>query len=301
MRRGTSTFRLHTGIGIGVSGGSTYTVSAYVRLSSASSGQALTFGLACVTSAGTRLGWSYTPTLALVGEQTWQYVEGQTTVPPPALRVVGSPKLTLSGMARHEVVNVDEMTLRPYRAALVIGAHGNIADSGASAYDATDWLETNHRLGPLQSDKIFFDGSTPLPQAGRARPTTAMRSSSRCQLVVARVCDRLQGSGVRGAAKRHSLPDCPPINRSSWCGGRSRERVVLGLFRGQWQRPELRLLLRATVGQHPPGGGGRRGHTRGSGGHGCEYIRVPTRGLAARSSPRVPTSTSTSPTTTPRK
>ena len=81
VRRGTSTFRLHTGIGIGLSGGSTYTVSAYVRLSSASSGQALTFGLACVTSAGTRLGWSYTPTLALVGEQTWQYAEGQTTVP----------------------------------------------------------------------------------------------------------------------------------------------------------------------------------------------------------------------------
>ena len=68
-------------------------------------------------------------------------------------------------MARHEVVNVDEMTLRPYRAALVIGAHGNIADSGASAYDATDWLETNLRLGPLQSDKTFFDGSTPLPSS----------------------------------------------------------------------------------------------------------------------------------------
>lgn len=165
VRRGTSTFRLHTGIGIRVSGGSTYTVSAYVRLSSASSGQALTFGLACVTSAGTRLGWSYTPRLALVGEQTWQYVEGQTTVPSTCARVVGSPKLTLSGMARHEVVNVDEMTLRPYRAALVIGAHGNIADSGASAYDATDWLETNHRLGPLQSDKIFFGGSTPLPSS----------------------------------------------------------------------------------------------------------------------------------------
>jgi hypothetical protein len=165
-KAGTSVFKLQKGVAIGVSGGSTYTLSAYVMLSSASSGQTLTFGLNCYSSPGHSLGWSYTPSLALVGEQTWQYVEGQVTVPSACTNVVASPKVTLSGMANGEAVNVDELTFRPYRAALVMGAHGNTADDGnTAAYTATDWLDTNLLLGPLQSDKFFFTPTKALPSS----------------------------------------------------------------------------------------------------------------------------------------
>lgn len=162
---GTSVFKLRKGVAIGVSGGSTYTLGTYVRLSSAAGGQALKFGLGCYTSAGRWLGLSYTPRLGLVAETTWQYVEGQTTVPSTCEDVVSTPRLTFSGMAAGEVVNVDELTFRPYRAALVIGAHGNIADGGTSSYTATDWLDTNNVIGPLQSDNFFFGPTTPLPSS----------------------------------------------------------------------------------------------------------------------------------------
>src|SRR5438270_9981827 len=85
---GMSVFRLRQGVAIGVSGGSTYTVSAYVKLSSAAGGQTLRFGLGCYTSSGTWVALSNTPTLALVGETTWQYVEAQTTVPSACADVV---------------------------------------------------------------------------------------------------------------------------------------------------------------------------------------------------------------------
>jgi hypothetical protein len=160
---GTSVFRLRRGVAIGVNGGSRYTVSAYVKLSSAAGGQTLRFGLGCYTSGGTFVALSNTPKLPLVGETSWQYVEGHTTVPSTCAQAVGSPKLTLGGMAAGEVVNVDALTLRPYRAALVIGAHGNIANGGTSAYTATDWLDTNNLLGPLQSDNFFFGPTQPLP------------------------------------------------------------------------------------------------------------------------------------------
>ena len=163
---GVSVFRLQKGVAIGVGGGNTYTLSGYVKLSSASRGQALRFGLACHAAPGRLLRWSYTPTMALVGERSWQYVEAQTTVPSKCDHVVGSPQLAFTGMAAGEVVNVDEVTLRPYRAALVIGAHGDTANDGhLHSYTATDWLETNHVLGPLQSDKFFYNASTPLPSS----------------------------------------------------------------------------------------------------------------------------------------
>jgi hypothetical protein len=126
--------------------------------------------------------------LALVGETTWQYVEGQTTVPSACADVVGSPKLTFSGMAAGEVVNVDELTLRPHRAALVIGAHGNIANGGTSAYTATDWLDTNNLLGPLQSNNVFFGVTKPLPSSWSS-------SSNNCY-------------EVEQALPRRSWPEC---------------------------------------------------------------------------------------------
>jgi hypothetical protein len=161
---GKSSFGLPKSVAVGISGGHTYTISAYVKLSSASRGQAMKFALACYASPGRWLGWSYTPTITLVGERSWQYVEGQTTVPPECADAVGSPQVALSGMTAGEVVNVDEMTLRPYRAALVMGAHGNTArDGDLYSYTAADWLHTDKLLGPLQSDKFFYNASTSLP------------------------------------------------------------------------------------------------------------------------------------------
>ena len=163
-RAGKSSFSLQKGVSIALNGGDTYTVSAYIRLSSVAGGQALKFALACYAASGRWLGWSYTPSMALVGEQSWQYVEGQITVPSTCADVVASPKVAIAGMAAGEVVNLDEMTLRPYRAALVLGAHGNTAgDGNLSSYTATDWLGTNSVLGPLQSDKFFYNASKSLP------------------------------------------------------------------------------------------------------------------------------------------
>ena len=163
---GLSVFRLQKSDAIGVGGSNTYTLSAYVKLSSASRGQALRFGLACYAAPGRLLKWSYTPAMALVGERSWQYVEAQTTVPSRCGHVVGSPQLAFMGMAAGEAVNVDEVTLRPYRAALVMGAHGNTQDDGRLySYTATDWLHTNDLLGPLQADKVFYDASMPLPSS----------------------------------------------------------------------------------------------------------------------------------------
>ena len=162
---GTSTFSLQQGVAIRVGGGNTYTISAYIKLSSTAGGQALSFAVNCYARPGMWVGWAYTPSLQLTGAQSWQYVEGQITVPSGCANVVGSPKVTLTGMAAGEVVNVDELTLRPYRAALVIGAHGNTAYDGALHYTAQDWLGTNNLIGPLQSDKFFYTPTKPLPSS----------------------------------------------------------------------------------------------------------------------------------------
>ena len=51
-RAGTSAFTLQKDVAIGVSGANTYTVSAYVKLSSLARGQTLTCGLNCYASPG---------------------------------------------------------------------------------------------------------------------------------------------------------------------------------------------------------------------------------------------------------
>jgi hypothetical protein len=166
----------------------TYTVSAYVKLSSAAGGQSLSFGLGCYSSAGTWLGWSYTPRLGLIGSKGWQYSEGRTTLPSACARAAASPKLTFGGVTAGEVVNLDELTLRPARAALVIGAHGNTAYGHGKAYAALDWLETNHVLGPLQSDKLFFHAlpsSWSNPSNGCYRIERAIPAASWPECVIA--------------------------------------------------------------------------------------------------------------------
>lgn len=164
---GTSSFKLQEGSGstqINVTGGATYTIGGYFKLSSSATGQTVQFSLGCYTSTGTWIGWYSTPTLSLAAATTWQYAEGQVTVPitPSACaNVQDSPKVTLGGMAGSETVNVDEFVFKSYRGAEAIGAHGDAcADGNCNNYTATDWLDSNSTgssgIGPLQINKEFF-------------------------------------------------------------------------------------------------------------------------------------------------
>src|SRR5207245_888640 len=62
-------------------------------------------------------------------------------------------------------VNMDEAIFAPSRAALLIGAHGQNGVDGNGGYTAQDWTDTNNKIGPLQTDKEFYDGNgkKPLP------------------------------------------------------------------------------------------------------------------------------------------
>ena len=159
---GSSVFALPLHEAIRVHGSSTYTISAYVKLSSEAPGQGMRFALHCYTSTGSSLGQVQVLTQP-ARENSWQYVQGQMTLPAGCRDVVSSPKVTLTGMSAGESAYLDEMTLRPYRAALVIGAHGNVADGRSPRYTARDWLDTDKLLGPLQSDKTFYDADHQVP------------------------------------------------------------------------------------------------------------------------------------------
>jgi hypothetical protein len=157
---GTSTFKLGNASGavqIPVTQGNTYTVGAYFKIP-AVTGQSLTFGLGFFNASGTWLGWGRTGSLGLTSSGKWQYVSGQITAPANAASVIGSPEVTYSGATASEAINMDEAAFVPYRAAQIIGAHGNGVPELAS-----DWLSANAAIGPLQSDKDFWDPSQPLP------------------------------------------------------------------------------------------------------------------------------------------
>lgn len=106
---------------------------------------------------------------------TWQYSEADITIPSNCAYVLGSPKVTLGGLKNGAAVNMDEVTFAPYRAALIIGARAPTGIDGLGHYTATDWILTNwkdssmttYNIGPLQSDKEFYDdsGGQPLPSS----------------------------------------------------------------------------------------------------------------------------------------
>jgi hypothetical protein len=159
---GTSTFKLGnaaTAVQIPVTAGSTYTVGAYFRIP-AVTGQSLTFGLGFFNAAGTWLGWQRTGPLSLSGSGQWQYLSGSVTAPATAASVIGSPEVTYTGATTGETINMDEAAFVPKRAAQIIGAHG---PSTTGKYTAANWLTANSSIGPLQSDKQFFNPSTPMP------------------------------------------------------------------------------------------------------------------------------------------
>jgi hypothetical protein len=134
----------------------TYTLGGWFKLPAANSGESVTFGLGLYDKNGNWLGWSSTPALGLSATLNWQYVEGQITPPSTAAWTLDSPKVTLSNAAAGQVTYMDMLVFKPYRAAQAIGAHGSVC-STCGNYTAADWIATNNTIGPLQSDKEFFN------------------------------------------------------------------------------------------------------------------------------------------------
>jgi hypothetical protein len=142
----------------------TYTLGGWFKLPAANSGENVDFSLGLYDSAGNWLGWSsFNEPLALSATSNWQYVEGQITVPTNAAWALDSPKITLSNAAAGQVTYMDMLVFKPYRAAQAIGARASSCDK--CAYTATDWITTDGKIGPLQSDKEFLTGD--LPSAGK--------------------------------------------------------------------------------------------------------------------------------------
>ncbi|MGH3156207.1 MAG: carbohydrate binding domain-containing protein, partial [Streptosporangiaceae bacterium] len=170
---GSSSFRISgtpDAIDINVTPGDEYRVGAYFKLP-ADSGETVQFSLNCYDSAGDYLGVVNGTTNNLLDTTKWQYSEDDITVtanPDGCAYVQGAPKVTLGGLPADAAVNMDEAIFAPYRAALIIGAKGENGADGNSGYDASDWILTNwtsssmtsYNIGPLQSDKEFYDGSS---------------------------------------------------------------------------------------------------------------------------------------------
>jgi hypothetical protein len=171
---GTSSFKLQEGTGptqINVTNPATYTIGGYFKLSSSAAGQTVQFSLGCYDSTGKWIGWQDTPVESLAGATTWQYAEGQVTVPSGCANVQDSPKVTLGGMAASETVNLDEFVFKSYRGAETIGAHGDAcADGSCHDYTAADWLASDSTgssgIGPLQIDKEFIPAGSGLSWPG---------------------------------------------------------------------------------------------------------------------------------------
>jgi hypothetical protein len=164
--RGTSSFRIrdtHPGIKIILHpgrGGAKYRVGAYFKTSGLH-GATVRFSLGCWNSAGSYLGERAGRIHKLLSIKKWQYREDDIWVPAGCAYVRGSPKVALGGLPANAAVAMDEVIFAPYRAAVIIGAKGQRGLDGLSYYDAQDWVDTNNKIGPLQSDKDFYGGNSP--------------------------------------------------------------------------------------------------------------------------------------------
>jgi hypothetical protein len=158
---GTSSFRLSgtpNAITIPLNpgtNGAVYRVAAYFK-TSGTAGETVQFSLGCWNSQNAYLGLETGATNSLLASSAWQYSEDDITVPSDCAYVQGSPKVTLGGLPVNAAVNMDEAIFAPYRAALIIGAHGETGLDGGNTYTATDWVDTNTSIGPLQSDKELY-------------------------------------------------------------------------------------------------------------------------------------------------
>jgi Carbohydrate binding domain len=155
---GSQAFKLGANAGqINVTGGDRYRVSAWFK-APAASGRTVTWAMGLFTAAGTWIGWTSAAADTLNSSGGWQYASAVITAPSNAGFAYGSPKVTEGGVSAGEALHMDEVLVEPYRSATLIGAEDT---SG----DGTAFAGTNATIGPMQSDKIFYGPSTPLPSA----------------------------------------------------------------------------------------------------------------------------------------
>jgi hypothetical protein len=162
LAKGASSFQLgrgHSAIAVKLPG-KKYRLGAYFK-APAVSGQTVQFSVGCAGSPGVR--WSKGTVSKLQSTGIWQYSEDDIAVPAGCTNAPGSPRVTLGGLATRATVNMDEVIFAPYRAAVIIGAHGLAGADGHYGYDAQDWADANSKIGPLQSDKEFFQPTQQLP------------------------------------------------------------------------------------------------------------------------------------------
>jgi hypothetical protein len=164
---GTTALKLQVGSSptqINVTGGATYTLGGWFKLPSANSGESVSFGMYLYDSAGTWINWYSTGPLTLSAVSGWQYVEGQITVPSNAAWALDSPEVILNNAAQGQLTYMDMLVFKPYRAAQAIGAKGPLCVNGKCGdYTASDWGYANSTIGPLQSDKEFFNSTNNPP------------------------------------------------------------------------------------------------------------------------------------------
>jgi hypothetical protein len=181
---GTSSFKLGNGspvIQINMTPGAEYRVGAYFRAPQAN-GQTVQFSLGCYTLSGAWIGSSKGAANTLLNTANWQYSEDDIRVPANCAYVLGSPEVTLGGLAAGAQVNMDEAIFAPDRAALIIGAHGENGLDGGSGYTGKDWIMTNNIIGPLQSDKQF-------PQPDDYLPSSWDASNNNCYQIEQQISD----------------------------------------------------------------------------------------------------------------
>jgi len=133
--------------------GATYQIGAYFKVR-ATSGHTAEFDLQCFTSSGRRIGWEKGGPVSLNSSGNWQYAQDTITVPSNCAQVQASPRITVTGLGTSTDVRIDEVSFAPHRAALLIGAHADTPP---------DWESFDSSIGPLQSDKVFFTPTQPLP------------------------------------------------------------------------------------------------------------------------------------------
>ena len=135
--------------------GAKYRVGAYLKVP-ATTRQDAEFDLQCYTSSGTLIRWVDGSPVSLNSSGGWQYAQDNITVPSTCAELQASPRMTVTGLSATAHVRWDEISLAPYRAALVIGAHADTP---------SDWetYTSPSQIGPLQSDKVFFTPTQPLP------------------------------------------------------------------------------------------------------------------------------------------
>jgi hypothetical protein len=137
------------------SGSRTFRVGAYINMQSSNS-HTVEFDLHCYDSSGNPVSGGNGTQVSLVSDGNWHWVENDILVPSDCAYVQDSPQLQFTNMHAGGTIYMDEAWFAPERAALMIGAYA----PNVSAWQSDD--NTSTGIGPLQSDKVFFGGNSPV-------------------------------------------------------------------------------------------------------------------------------------------